>query len=103
MVKRHVFDEVGGLEEEFKVDYNDIDFCLKICSRGYRIVYRPEAVLYHYESVSRGKHDTYEKKKRFFYESTMLQLRWPDYHLSGDPFLNINMGAKPYYTLDKDC
>ena len=47
MVKKSVFEEVGGFEEELKVAFNDIDFCLKIREKGHLIVYDPYVELYH--------------------------------------------------------
>ena len=55
LLRRSVFEEVGGLDEEnLKVAFNDVDLCLRIRERGYRIVYTPHARLYHHESASRG-------------------------------------------------
>ncbi|MEG1069280.1 MAG: glycosyltransferase family 2 protein, partial [Ruthenibacterium sp.] len=54
LVKASVYDAVGGLDEGFAVAFNDVDFCLRICAAGYRVVYTPYAELYHYESKSRG-------------------------------------------------
>ncbi|MDQ6962313.1 MAG: glycosyltransferase [Mariprofundaceae bacterium] len=48
-----VFKKVGGYGEEFRINYNDIDYCLKVYSSGFRIVYTPHAELLHFESVSR--------------------------------------------------
>lgn len=61
MVKASLYDEVGGFEEELEVAFNDVDFCLKVREKGYLVVYNPYAVLYHYESKSRGYEDTPEK------------------------------------------
>lgn len=54
MVKRAIYDEVGGLDEALPLNYNDVDFCLKVRRRGYRNLFTPYAVLYHHESASRG-------------------------------------------------
>ena len=55
LLRKTVFEEVGGLDEEnLKVAFNDVDLCLRIRERGYRIVYTPHASLYHHESMSRG-------------------------------------------------
>ena len=55
MLRRSVFEEVGGFDEEnLKVSFNDVDLCLRIRERGYSVVYTPYAELYHHESVSRG-------------------------------------------------
>jgi|GEM_PF-1146001 len=53
MVRKEVFEEVGGFDPALPDNYNDIDFCLKIRARGYRIICTPHAELYHYESASR--------------------------------------------------
>lgn len=54
MTKRELFEEVGGLSATFPVNYNDIDYCLKLYSRGQRIVYDPDLVMFHFESSSRS-------------------------------------------------
>lgn len=54
MSRRDVFDRVGGFDEHFPVDFNDVDYCLRIRNAGYRIVFTPYARLYHYESASFG-------------------------------------------------
>ncbi len=55
MMRRSVFDEVAGYDEKFLVDFADIDLCLRVRHRGYRIVYTPFALLYHYESATRRR------------------------------------------------
>ena len=47
------WDKVGGFSEDFPLNYNDVDYCLKVREQGCRTVYVPEVELYHYESVSR--------------------------------------------------
>lgn len=54
MVERHKYQEVGGMDETMKIAYNDVDFCFKLIEAGYYNVLRNDAVLYHYESLSRG-------------------------------------------------
>jgi O-antigen biosynthesis protein len=54
MTKRTVFDEVGGFDEAFPIDFNDVDFCLRVRRAGYRIVWTPYARLFHHESASFG-------------------------------------------------
>ena len=54
MIRRDVWNKLGGLNEGYKVAYNDIDFCLRARETGYRIVFTPHAQLYHYEGRSRG-------------------------------------------------
>ena len=65
MTPKSIYDEVGYMDEKFKVAFNDVDFCLKIRQTGKLIVYNPYVQFTHYESKSRGFEDTPEKKKRF--------------------------------------
>ena len=58
MVKAAVFHQVGGFEEAYSVAYNDVDLCMKIREKGWRIIFDPDSELYHYESRSRGLEDT---------------------------------------------
>lgn len=53
MTRTGVFRDVGGFSEEFPLNYNDVDYCLRLLSRGMRIVYTPYAKLYHHEAVSK--------------------------------------------------
>ena len=94
MVKKSVFDEVGGLTEELKVAFNDIDFCMKVRQAGKLVVYNPYAELYHYESKSRGLEDTPEKVARFNSEIKKFSDRWPEILKNGDPYYNPNLTLK---------
>jgi GT2 family glycosyltransferase len=91
LVSKHDYLAVGGLDaEKLEVAFNDIDFCLKILELGRRNLYCSEAVLYHYESVSRGVDDTHEKRARFVRELLFLQERWSDF-IALDPAYNPNL------------
>ena len=91
MVKASVFREVGGFEEAYAVAYNDVDLCMKIRSRGWRILFDPDSELYHYESKSRGLEDTPEKQERLQREAALFRDRWPDILKEGDPCYNRNL------------
>ena len=93
VVRREVFDEVGGLDEQLAVAFNDIDFCLRIRDRGYRNAWTPFAELYHHESASRGKEDTPEKAVRFNQEVAFMQRRWGR-TLIEDPAFNPNLSLQ---------
>jgi GT2 family glycosyltransferase len=54
LMPRRVFEEMGGFDERLAVCYNDVDLCLRLRERGYRVVYTPYAELFHLESVTRG-------------------------------------------------
>ena len=53
MTRAAVYREAGGYSEDFPLNYNDVDYGLKLREKGYRIVYTPYAELFHYESVSK--------------------------------------------------
>lgn len=91
MVKRDLFESVGGFEEALAVDYNDVDLCLKIREAGYLIVFDPKAELLHYESLSRREHDTPEKRERFATEKAYMEKRWGALLEKGDPYYNPNL------------
>ena len=91
MVKKAQFEEVGGLDAgNLKIAFNDIDFCLKLCEKGYRNVWTPYAKLYHHESATRGAEDTPEKVSRFNAEAEYMKLRWGDW-LEHDPAYSPNL------------
>ncbi len=90
MVKRSLFEEVGGLEEAFAISLNDVDFCLKLREKGYLNVFTPFAELYHFESVSRGLDDNGEKAQRYNRESEQFKAKWKDVLAAGDPYYNPN-------------
>ena len=91
LVRREVYLEVGGFEEEhLKVAFNDIDFCLKLRTRGYRIVYAPEAELYHHEHASRGTEYTETNEQRFKREIEFMKEKWKD-ALLVDRYYNPNL------------
>ena len=84
MMRRSVFDEVGGLDaENLAVAYNDVDMCLRIRERGYRVVYTPYAVLFHHESATRNMHSNPG-------EAEYMQRRWAGV-IRHDPFYNPNL------------
>ena len=91
MVKKEIFDAVGGLSEDLQVAFNDIDFCIKVRDYGKLVVYNPYAELYHYESKSRGLEDTPEKIARFNKEIATLEQHWPDIFRKPDPYYNPNL------------
>lgn len=90
MARKEIYEEVGYMDETFKVAFNDIDFCLKVREKGYLVVYNPFVELIHFESKSRGYEDTEEKKKRFQGEIQRFQKRWQNVLEKGDPYFNQN-------------
>ncbi|MEK4513005.1 glycosyltransferase family 2 protein [Paenibacillus sp. FSL K6-2524] len=90
MIRKEIFIEVGGFEEELQVAFNDVDFCLKVWSEGYNNVWLPQVKLYHHESKSRGYEDTPEKQERFKKEIEWIKRRW-ERVLNNDPAYNPNL------------
>jgi len=91
MMRKKVFEEVDGFDENLAVAFNDIDLCLKIREKGYLIVYTPFAELYHHESLSRGYENTPEKLERLLKEAKYLRDRWGEVIDKGDPYYNPNL------------
>ena len=91
MSKKSVFEAAGGFSEDLAVAFNDIDYCMKVRSLGKLVVYAPYALLYHYESKSRGLEDTPEKVARFNREVAKFGKKWPDILRDGDPYYNPNL------------
>jgi cellulose synthase/poly-beta-1,6-N-acetylglucosamine synthase-like glycosyltransferase len=84
MTRRTVFDEVGGLDEALPVDFNDVDFCLRLRAAGYRIVFTPYAELVHHESASFGR------RVQSAQELVRMRQRWGP-TLETDPYYNPNL------------
>ena len=101
MVKKKVYDEVGGLDETLAVAFNDVDFCLKVRKAGYLIVYDAQAKMHHYESKSRGMENTPEKFVRFGQESAYINGKWRILIDFTDPYYNPNMSYISYFKPDE--
>lgn len=100
LVKRSVYEEVGELEDEFQVAFNDVDFCLKVRKAGYLIVYDADVKLFHYESKSRGMEDTTERFIRFGNEMMLLNSKWDILSTFVDPYYNPNLSYLEYYKIN---
>ena len=89
MMRQEVFRQLGGLDENFPLNYNDVDLCLKAHQTGYRNVVTPYAQLIHYESISRGKGLKAGEFQQF-------NDKWKDYFqaLGKDPYYNPNLSYK---------
>ena len=91
MCRRELWDRLGGLSTDFRVAYNDVDFCLRARQAGFLVVFTPYAQLYHYESRTRGYEEGSEKQARFRREQELLRSRYPEYMEQGDPYYNPNL------------
>ena len=96
MMRKSVFEEVGGFDENMPFAFGDVDLCLRLREKGYLIVYTPFAQLYHHESLTRGYEDTLKKQARFKSEIEYFKKRWGHLLKKGDPYYNPNL------TLEKE-
>lgn len=97
MVKRRIYDELGGFDEDrLGVAFNDVDFCLRAMEQGYLNIFTPYVEAYHHESISRGYEDSPEKQQRFSREKEYFSERFAELLTKGDPYYNPNL------TLDAD-
>ena len=87
MMRKSVFDEVGGFDETFGIGFNDTDLCLRIGANGYKILYDGYTLLYHYESATRSQ------TKQVFHPADTKRMvkRWGAKLAEGDPFYNPNL------------
>jgi GT2 family glycosyltransferase len=91
LVRKKIFEAVGGLDEKnLRIEYNDVDFCLKVREAGYRNLWTPYSELYHHESISRGLDDTPEKQARSQQEIQSMKSRWGQ-KLIQDPYYSPNL------------
>ena len=101
MMRREVFDQVGGYDEALAVGFNDIDFCLRVREAGYLVVFTPYAELFHYEFTSRGREVADEAKlRRWEGERDRFAERWARVFEEGDPYGNPSLDPdSSYYAL----
>ncbi|EET60651.1 glycosyltransferase, group 2 family protein [Marvinbryantia formatexigens DSM 14469] len=103
MMKRSLFERLGGFEERLSVAFNDVDLCLRANEAGFLVVYDPYACLRHYESKSRGAEDSPEKVRRFQEEIEFMRTRWEKLLKAGDPYYNKNLSLSKWnYSLRAD-
>ena len=85
VVRRDRFEALGGFDQhQLAVNYNDVDFCLRLLQAGYRNLYCPDSVLLHHESKSRGAPTRPEDVERWQREREVMRGRWGD-RLFEDP------------------
>lgn len=91
LVRKETFHAAGGFNEnDLKVAFNDVDFCLKVRELGLQNLWTPYAELYHHESVSRGIDTTPEQIDRANREVEYMRKTWK-IHQNVDPFYNANL------------
>lgn len=83
-VSRRVFDQLHGFDVNFPVNYNDVDFCLRVRKAGYEVIYEPAARLRHRECASRSPGTSWDEREAFYQ-------RWSAKLEQGDPFYSPHL------------
>jgi GT2 family glycosyltransferase len=95
MTRRELFEEVGGLDPVFPLNFNDVDYCLRVLRTGRRVVSTSYARLYHHEAIT--KRGINQDELRTF------QDRWGKV-FPHDPFYNPNFATQfPDYRINPDA
>lgn len=90
MIRRSDYERLGGLKENLRVAYNDVDLCFSLFEAGLRNVIRNDVILYHHESLSRGADVmSAEKMQRLKAERDYLYSCHPDLYYK-DPYEGAN-------------
>lgn len=79
-----VVEKIGGFDETFAMDYNDVDFCMKLIDRGYRVVYTPYSELYHFEG------QVMIRSAQLSREAARFVAKWRPW-VEADPHYNVNL------------
>ena len=80
LIKKEIFLKLKGFDpDNLKVAFNDVDICIRAIDKGYRNIFTPFALLYHYESKSRGYDVTSDQKKRSKNEFLYVSKKWYKY------------------------
>jgi GT2 family glycosyltransferase len=101
LTRRRLFLEMEGFDGmRFPVNFNDLDYCLRLRERGWRIVFTPYAKLLHHESASRGADAAPHALDRYRGELRNLQNAWGE-TLLDDPYYNplLSLDASPFTAL----
>ena len=90
VMRRAVFEQLGGFNERFPIAFNDVDLCLRMRAAGWRILWTPAVELYHHENASLGRHDSESRRLQFARDETMMREAW-EAAIENDPFFNPNL------------
>jgi GT2 family glycosyltransferase len=90
VMRRAVFEELNGFNEELAISFNDVDLCIRIRNAGWRIIWTPQVELYHHESASLGPPNSPERRAQFKREIALMRKMWGKI-LDNDPFYNLNL------------
>ena len=81
LVRRTVFDRLGGFDEAHEIINNDLDFGLRVHAAGLLIVYTPHSAVIHHELASRAE-------LKDVYDVSLFSQQWRAQYAEGDPFFS---------------
>ena len=93
MLRKSIFNEVGGFDERFEIGFGDVDLCLRVRDLGYENLFTPYAELLHYESATRGRSFSFDPHPN---DTKRFIERWQEYIKGGDPYYNPNLPLDSY-------
>jgi GT2 family glycosyltransferase len=96
LISATAFEDAGGFDEGYILNYSDVQLCLRVCELGYRIVYTPHARLIHHESISHGRRIPRSDFERAY-------LHWQHWIQTGDPYFNCHLtyrNTTPQFKID---
>ena len=86
-IRKSVFEELGGWDEEFPVNFNDVDLCIRARARGYEVIYEAGAVLRHEECQTRPPGVRWRERQRW-------RMKWPDLRMGEDPYYSPHLSVE---------
>jgi hypothetical protein len=98
VMRKNVFKDLGGFDEELPIAFNDVDLCLRLRAAGWRLIWTPAVELYHHESASVGRHDSRERGDEFPQAVKLMRQRWGP-ALDSDPYYNPNLSLQRAFHL----
>lgn len=100
LIRKVIFEKVGGFDEAYLNGLEDLDLCLKVGKANYGVMYCPESVVYHYESITEGRSNFDEKNVKIFFSrwEKKIKVDYQDYMKEDDmkgmgDFLDIFHGG----------
>lgn len=78
LIKKTVFDEIGGFDDRYIGEYADVDLCLRLYQAGYKNYYCPKALVYS-DGVEDRVEDIKEKKRRCTHDLMVFKGKWQRY------------------------
>jgi GT2 family glycosyltransferase len=94
LVRRRLFEAVGGLDERYASAFNDVDFSLRVGETGHAIVYAPQAELHHFEMQTFTHHYEGERAASQAADVGRMRARWHGV-CADDPFYSPNLSLSP--------